>query len=244
MSEDHAEPKRKSLLKRYFFGHRRIAPTWSVPLFALGVYIILFGYYYLYYVPRAQADIINRSFRVLSLMGEQVRSAVENSTSSLRTASLRNLYGVEDPKELDVANPIPSDHLERTTCRSHGRGSEVSLSTEYSRTFLTFRMELREGQPLCRWITLEGLLGQPMRSVPAGVFDDLMVSNMNGNVVYQKTQSEFRLTDICSLLDDADLSLPTVQTPASGIAEAAKSLFRGATKPKATRSGSLRLTVL
>jgi hypothetical protein len=207
------------------FGWRSVrvrSRSTAYPVICGVIYIVLFSGYYIFQVPKNQAEIVARSFRALALMGEQVRSDLENSAVVLKTQANGLAQHFRD-EQMDL---IPG-HLQVVDCPHQlSFNAEIELAADHNAVAAILGVKPdAAGPPLCARTTIDGTVAPFASQIPYDVFEDIAIADADGRVLYQKAQTAFRLADIQSLLDQADLHLPPSQTSTSDLADAAKSLL-------------------
>jgi hypothetical protein len=217
-------PSAGNVARLFDWGRRsvKLRSRSTYPVICGVIYIILFGVYFIFQVPRNEAEIVDRSFRVLALMGEQVRSDLENSAIVLKTQADGLAQDFRD-KQTDL---IPG-HLQVVDCPHHvDARAEIELTPGHRSVAAILGVRPDDaGQSLCARTTIESIVAPFASQIPYDVFEDIAVADSSGAVLYQKAQTSFRLADIQSLADQADRGLPLSQTSTSDLVNAAKSVL-------------------
>ncbi|MBM3812574.1 MAG: hypothetical protein FJW20_13185 [Acidimicrobiia bacterium] len=146
------------------------------------------GYYGLQYIPEQRAYFLTLRFRVLSAMGSQIRKKVESLESSLRYLKKVN----QDKLYSDAL--LPDLQLDKEAKPGAWR-MRFMASGDGMRLYL--RQEEQIG-----YIQMERALGPLTRE---DLFDDILIADEEGNVVFQRSERGARVTHLTQLTQSKEL---------------------------------------
>jgi hypothetical protein len=180
------------------------SPRFKYPALAV---LILAGVFLVYYLPathRNQALLIDRSFRILASIADQVRSRVDIYSSIIGQTGK-----IKEPKDRVAYLPEQVPDLEYVDCPATPRAAKdpVPEYTSVARSSKPERFDLlihyhpdpalgAKQADSCAAAQFDRLMS-PL--VPAGVFDELILADEDGTVLFATARSGMRVTNIASL---------------------------------------------
>jgi hypothetical protein len=172
---------------------RRIlaSPILVVPLVTALILLSIFLIYYLPATSRQAAFLNDRAFRTLGILSDQIQARISNFGSALRRApeAKRAEYFADQVPELQITQCTGSNPL--------GTSKSVSISTKGGPAEVS--LVLRDADH-CAAASLKATIEPFLRSVPSGLFDEIVLSDAEGGVLAQTYQTGMRYYDLSALM--------------------------------------------
>lgn len=196
------------------------SPRFKYPALAV---LILAGVFLVYYLPathRNQALLIDRSFRILASIADQVRSRIDIYSSIIGQTGK-----IKEPKDRVAYLPEQVPDLEYVDCPATPAAAKdpvpeytsVARRSKPESFDLLIRYHAGQAAPAknqadsCAVAQFDHLMA-PL--VPAGEFDELILADEDGTVLFATARSGMRVTNIASLFAE-----PNAGTAAAGSAQ-------------------------
>jgi len=173
--------------------------TFQYPVLAMVFLLAVSAWYYRFAVRRSEAAVNERSLRALAALADEF-------SSHLATLDYIG-HQPWDPNELPGQVP----ELEAETCDPQPVAKEPPTKLAFSGYKLYFVVgniqnttanAPRQWLHSCWSISYEGLMRSLERSLPRGVFEDLLLADANGRVLYQTQRSGMKIDDLQPLLEE------------------------------------------
>jgi hypothetical protein len=193
------------------------SPRFKYPALAVLILAVVFLFYYLPATHRNQVLLIDRGFRILASIADQVRSRVDIYSSIIgQTGQIKELkdrvpYLAEQVPDLEYVNcadtPAPAHDpvLEHTSLARWTKPESFDLLFRYHPGPADQHADKADS---CAAAQFDHLMA-PL--VPAGTFDELILADEDGTVLFETARSGMRITNIASLFAE-----PNPGTAAAG----------------------------
>jgi len=182
-----------------------------VPLFTWLILLIPFFFYQRYYVSSQQAYLTEHGFRLLSAVGRQLDSYIDSVSRTVTSApdkreSFLDYVNTFHPELRDSAfnlteAPAKACTAPRTLAVEFGPGPAVF------RRCMTAKLRGRLSLD-------ETAIGKPLAGIGEDYFDDILIADSNGDVLFQRSIDKPRITKLEHLVLPVDDK--STQTPAAG----------------------------
>ena len=189
---------------------------------AVGLLIVPFTIYYVHV--RSQGEYLAaRNFRILAIMSDQIKAAVNNFQSVIKNAqeevSVRhgrkitrddkNTHQPEPVQPLGFGNFLEKANLTCTACETEAAISQIQATKSIGRLHIAVRR--REGEA---WlylynddeavkarIKLDAVVSPFLPTEGASVFEDVVIADQHdGRVLYEQSRSGLRLTEVAEFI--------------------------------------------
>ncbi len=172
--------------------------TFQYPVLAMVLLVAISAWYYRVAVRRSEAGVNERSLRVLAALADEFSSHL---------ATL-NYIGHQNWRSNELPGQVPE--LEAETCDSvmtaepetklSFSGYQLSLVVGLAHPDSTksgaVTVKAKEWLHSCWSISYQGFMYSLERSLPKGVFEDLLLANAGGRVLYQTQRSGMKVDDL------------------------------------------------
>jgi hypothetical protein len=206
----------------------KVKPTtsWVLPLITAVVLISAFCLYYFVYVAARREYLVNRNFRSLAVLGDQVQSMVTMHSSILEFVShlgdptrdedhgkkRENLEKFVVIRPEDLKKPKEDQHKEALkdylkylapgfALTNKGRAGQSRLEVQRRNgcweLVLTAHKHPGSKKDYVGWLELSPVLGPLVASLP---FDDILLVSRDGTIVYQRNTAGPQFTTLSGLL--------------------------------------------
>ena len=171
-------------------GKKRIG-RWLLYSICLAPAILMLSYYFLGYVPAQREYFMNLRFRALAVVGDQFRSKIENLASSLDYATKpgRPATKADRPEEY-ISALVPELNLIHCV---PGKAHEPSV--EFGKPENTVLFD--SGKECTAQASLSQILSGFSRDE---LFDDVVIAERGGRVIYQRSTSSPRIVSLSDLM--------------------------------------------
>lgn len=179
--------------------HRsRLSPTVTFPSVSAALLLAAFLIYYFPITARQEASLNDRALRHLAAMSDQLRNEVVTYAGVLENVTLREPRGSDRTQAFSsyLAEQVPEMTLVEPgagPCDAHSArvtlavaGGEYSFEFHCTNSRTTWRAHL----PLDRVLT------PYLRGAPDQLFDEIVVADANGTVLYQTRKTGARITQL------------------------------------------------
>ena len=213
---------------------RRIAGRVSHRLlYSLVAFLGLAGVFVLYefvHVPRQQAELSREEFRTLAITGDQIQQRIEGLALVLqalkrldrkRDQFLRNtgvLAYQSCPREQE--QPQQTRGARRAPAIASWPGRSLSMRFAYAGGGYYLELDYRDGPfRACARAAFEEIVRPLLAEIPAGLFDELLISTAGGQVIFQTREGEHRVTNLLRWLEQgrAVPAAPKEASPAEAL---------------------------
>jgi hypothetical protein len=189
---------------------RRIKQLFSSPRFALPfgaviVLLICFAFYYFAIIVRQEASADDRSFRTLAATGIQIEDAVSNyrivfagatrqnrqqqetSPNGINKSSdLLDFLAAQAPKLKAVQQCSPAPKAKNSKGGLAARDGDVTAAISFQPGGYSLQLA---SDGTCAYVTFENLVLPLIAQAPSQIFDDIVVADDYGRVLYQTERS-------------------------------------------------------
>lgn len=188
-----------------------IQPTFAFPMVSVAVLLSAFLVYYFPVTARQEASLNRRAFRSLAAVSDSLRSRVVTYASVLEQAEKKGDY---ESAVGALATQAADFALEKPDGQVPCVAGKTTVSTRSANG--TYHLELRCGS---WWATghIDQMLAPHLRGTPDQIFDDVLLADAEGLVLYQSLRTGNRISDLrTASLGPAAQTAATQSPPASG----------------------------
>ncbi len=199
-----------------------VPPTVKYPLLTVALLGTTFYWYYSGATRSAESAFNDRAFRALSAFAQQFGNqlgnyeAVARRSSRMTDAAFRQQgVGLErsagcksEPGKvrMEVVGSVAGYSLRFGYTRPPAEGGQTRAWRRASEVGFSYSRNMQAEDEFCRQASLEQMVGPFVESIPNGIFDDVLVAGMSGQVLYQSQRSGMKITDILALLSSEETS--------------------------------------
>lgn len=178
----------------------------SAPVIAVCMGIIGFGIFYYFDYSNRQANLVKRAFRHLTLIGDTIASQTENYHKAI----------LNSPANIDeqyLATFLPGVQYSDENSKNYQENSIISEDDNY---YLFLKIAPVNRKPIYLKAPILSLLkDRRSTSISSDIFDDVLLADKNGTVIFQANQTAARIVQMGTLIDYA-------QGPGAGTGDANK----------------------
>src|ERR1700722_19726105 len=164
--------------------------TFQYPVLAMVVLVAMSVWYYRVAIRRSEADVNERSLRVLAALAEEFSSRVATldqiTQGEWESNALRGQVPELEEDECPPLKEVPSTKLSDAGYKLQLVVGGVQDPNKRDKGWLHS----------CWSISYQGLMGSLDDSLPKGVFEDVLIADATGRVLYQTHRSGMKVADL------------------------------------------------
>jgi len=171
------------------------SPKFQYPVIAVVILVALSAWYYRLASRQSETDINERSLRVLAALAEQFSSRLKTLDDiGHRKWDRSELRGQVPDLEEECGSDVTPDPQRRLTVS----GNNLHLVVDGVPNPATGV----KPAPSCWTVSFDVLMNSLEDSLPKGAFEDLLLANADGRILYQTRRSGMKIADLHSLFED------------------------------------------
>ena len=182
----------------------------------------VFGLYEYVQIPRQQADLSREVFRTLAITGHLVQHRIEGLAQVLQALKRQeqqerpptDVKGLAEHRNQFLRNtgvlayqscPEEQETQQQATRAATTRsaaGRSLSMRFAYTGDGYILQLDFRDGPfRVCARADFQEIVRPLLAEIPAGLFDELLISTAGGQVIFQSREGEHRVTNLLRWLE-------------------------------------------